>query len=306
MMKFLSLFSILLLLNLFGHDALSQSTPQEDKKLFSFGAMADVQYADIDQVGKRYYRGSLQKLENSIQLLNQYELSFIASLGDLIDRDFNSFEQPLQLMTTSKTAIHHVLGNHEFMVEDQLKKKVAKLLENPKRYYSFEKDGFVMVMLNGMEESIEAYPKGSKKYKKGMAVYQRLQSEGANNAQTYNGGLGKKQLKWLGKVLKRAGKKHKKVIFFCHFPLLPENGLQLWDNREVLDMIDSSKSVVAYFSGHHHSGNYVVNEGIHHLTFKGIVEAEADASFGIIDVYPDRLSLKGFGDQEDQVMGFRE
>lgn len=229
MIKIRSLICTFFLLGFFLQTATAQNPSEQGPKLFSFGVIADVQYADIDQVGKRNYRGSLKKLEQSVQLLNQHDLSFIASLGDLIDRHFESFEKPLELMSHAKAKIHHVLGNHEFLVEDPLKIKVSRLLNNPKRYYSFETNGFVMVILNGMEESMDAYPKDSRKYREGESRYQQLKSRGANNAQTYNGGLGKKQLKWLGKILKRAEKNDQKVILFNHFPLLPENGLQLWE-----------------------------------------------------------------------------
>ena len=69
-------------------------------------------------------------------------------------------------------------------------------------------------------------------------------------------------------------------------------------------MISNSESVVAYFSGHHHSGNYVEDKGIHHLTFKGMVEILSKASGGVIDVYPDKLVLSGFGDQESRTLKF--
>lgn len=297
------LICIYFLIGVFSSPAIGQHSETETK-LFSFGVLADVQYADVEQVGKRNYRGSLEKLVNSIQGMNQYELSFIASLGDLIDRDFESFASPLALISEARAPIHHVLGNHEFSVKDNLKKEVPGLLNNPKKYYSFETHGFVMVILNGMEESMGAYPEDSNKHREGLDKYEHLKSKGANNAQTWNGGLGKKQFQWLGKVLTRADKMGHQVILFNHFPLLPENGLQLWENREVLEMLNKHQSVVAYFSGHHHEGNYVEENGIHHLTFKGMVEAMSDSSYGIIDVYKDRLVINGFGDQEDRILKF--
>ena len=40
------------------------------------------------------------------------------------------------------------------------------------------------------------------------------------------------------------------------------------------------------------------------LTFKGMVEAMTDRSYGIVDVYRDRLVINGFGDQEDRTLEF--
>ena len=283
----------------------AQSRQQsEGQLLFSFGVIADVQYADAEQAGKRNYRGTIKTLERTVPRLNEHELSFVASLGDLIDRDYESFAKPIALMDQSKSKVHYVLGNHEFSVEDHLKKTVPRLLNNPKRYYSFNVDNFRMLILNGMEESMDAYPEGSRKYKTGEERYQQLKSSGANNARTYNGGLGKKQRNWLARELRKAERKDEKVILFCHFPLLPENGLQLWDNREVLRRIEDSDAVVAYFSGHHHAGNYVLEDGVHHLTFKGMVESAAEVSGGIVEVYEDKLIIHGLGEQEDQILEF--
>src|SRR5680860_1449754 len=145
MIKKLTFISTLFLFCFFWQPAISQTT-DKGQKLFSFGVIADVQYADVDQVGKRNYRGSLEKLENGIQILNQYDLSFIASLGDLIDRNYESYEKPLQILDGSKAEVHHVLGNHEFLVQDAKKKTVAKLLDNRERYYSFEEEGFILIL----------------------------------------------------------------------------------------------------------------------------------------------------------------
>ncbi len=38
------------------------------------------------------------------------------------------------------------------------------------------------------------------------------------------------------------------------------------------------------------------------LTVKGMVETENTASYGIMEVYPDKLFLKGYGDQEDLIL----
>ena len=144
--------------------------------------------------------------------------------------------------------------------------------------------------------------KDTPKYKKGLAKCQELKKEGFNNAFTFNGGIGEKQRKWLEKQLLIADKKNKTVIIFCHWPLLPEDHLQLWDNRKVLGLLSKHKCVTAWIAGHRHEGSYERKEGIHHLTLKSIVEAKSETSFGIIEVYRDKLLLKGYGDQENRIL----
>jgi manganese-dependent ADP-ribose/CDP-alcohol diphosphatase len=277
----------------------------QEKPLFSFGVITDVQYADVDQAGERNYRGSPAILAKTIEVLNQHELAFTVHLGDLIDRDVESFAKPLEILTHSKAKVYHVFGNHDYDLQDEHKKAVPKLLGNPKGYHAFAEGEVLFVVLNGMDNSLAGHTVGSAGYKKAAATLSGLEGLGASNAKPWNGGLGQKQTKWFAKTLAKAHQQEKRVVVFCHYPLLPENGLQLWNNREVLSQLDKYPNVVAYFSGHHHAGNYVVENGVHHLTFYGMVEAKSPALGGVMHVFKDRLELQGIGDQESRVMRFR-
>ncbi|MBR9775721.1 MAG: phosphatase, partial [Cytophagales bacterium] len=90
------------------------------------------------------------------------------------------------------------------------------------------------------------------------------------------------------------------------YPLLPENGLHLLNHKEVLESIGNSPAMVAWLSGHHHAGNYYMDEnGMHHLTFLGMVEAESPALGAIVTVEKDKLIIHGIGDEEDRILNFR-
>ena len=52
---------------------ISIAYPQHEE-LFSFGVIADVQYADAEKAGKRDYRSSLGKLEICIKEFNNHNL----------------------------------------------------------------------------------------------------------------------------------------------------------------------------------------------------------------------------------------
>ncbi len=277
----------------------------QENPLFSFGIITDVQYADVDQAGERNYRGSLAVLEKTLEELNRHELTFTVNLGDLIDRDMESFYKPLAILTRSRAKIHHVFGNHDFTVANDNKKEVPELLGNPQGHYAFTHGPVVFIVLNGMDNSLDGYPLGTRGYKKAAATLADLESSGASNAKPWNGGLGKKQTNWLAKTLAKANRQDKRVVVFCHFPLLPENGLHLWNNRQVLSLLDDHPNVVAYFSGHHHAGNYVVENQLHHLTFYGMVEAKSPSLGAVGHVFGDRLELEGIGDQESRVLPFR-
>jgi predicted phosphodiesterase len=274
----------------------------QDDKLFEFGIIADVQYADVDQAGKRDYRNSLDKLDKCIAEFNNHDLAFIVSLGDLIDRDYDSYDKPLAILEKSKAPVYNVIGNHEFSVEEKYKTDIRQRLNNGEGYFDFEAGNMVYIVLDGTALSTFAHAKGSRAYELAMSQYEEMEKLGLNNATTWNGGIGDKQLKWLRKQLQKAEQADRKVILFCHWPLLPENGTQLWNNREVLDLISSHNCVIAWLSGHHHAGHYEKVGNIHHLTINGMVEAQEATSCGIMEVYADKLWLKGYGDQKNYIL----
>lgn len=58
----------------------------------SFGVVADPQYADIPDRGRRSYRASVGRLTEAVADFNRRDLDFCVNLGDAIDRDWGSFD----------------------------------------------------------------------------------------------------------------------------------------------------------------------------------------------------------------------
>lgn len=97
--------------------------------LFTFGVIADVQYADIDdgynysRTRRRYYRSSLQLLRNARKSWSESAVKpdFVLQLGDIIDgfnkpRDASdsALDAVLEEFRSCPAEVHHVWGNHEF------------------------------------------------------------------------------------------------------------------------------------------------------------------------------------------------
>lgn len=282
----------------------STATAQKNSPLFSFGVIADVQYADAEQAGKRDYRGSPKRLEKCIEIFNADSLEFIVHAGDLIDRYYESYELPLQIFGKAEAPVHYVIGNHEFSVADSLKSTVRPLLRNERGYRSFVVSGVQFILLDAMDVSPHSSVKGSKEYEHAATMLDDLKERHANNAYEWNGAIGRKQLKWLKKVLRDGARHGYRAVLFSHLPLLPENGLQLWNNGDVLKLIEAYPSVVAVIAGHHHDGGYMRQGRVHHLTLKGLVEASGESACAIVEVYPDRLEVNGFGDQVSHTLDY--
>ena len=87
---------------------------------FEIGLVADAQYADIDAKGTRFYRQSIARLGEAIEHFNARDLAFGVHLGDLIDREWKSFDEISQPLARSRHRWHQLLGNHDFEVLDEI------------------------------------------------------------------------------------------------------------------------------------------------------------------------------------------
>eukprot|EP00041_Stephanoeca_diplocostata_P037063 m.1383994 g.1383994 ORF g.1383994 m.1383994 type:complete len:246 (+) comp24973_c0_seq128:352-1089(+) len=118
-------------------DGSSKETPtvapaeSVDAPLFTFGAIADVQYADMDdqwdfsKTQIRQYRGALEILRAAVCEWNTMpQISFIANLGDIIDGHNNGLKE-------SQVALDRVLGEFNLIAHDI---PVAHLIGNHELY----------------------------------------------------------------------------------------------------------------------------------------------------------------------------
>lgn len=277
----------------------------EQGPLFSFGVVADAQYCDYDPAGTRYYRNSLAKLAACVKDFNAEGPACVIHLGDFIDRDFASFDKPLAIYNRLRAPHYHVLGNHDFSVADGDKGKVRHTLGVGKGYYTFAHDTWRFIVLDGNDVGMNADAQGSEKYRQGEAAYQRLKESGAPNAQVWNGGVGAEQVAWLKETLDKAAAAGEKAILLCHFPVFPPSEHTLWNDHEIVDLIDSYDCVVAYINGHNHAGNYGERNGVHYLTIRGMVETADTTAYAVIDVYGDRLVVHGRGREPSRTLAIR-
>lgn len=271
----------------------------EEQPKFEFGLVPDAQYSDYDDAGTRFYRNSVDKLTEAAQTFNNHDLGFTVQLGDIIDKDIASFSTILPIYNMIEGPKYHVLGNHDFPVTTD---KVVDILDMPNQYYDFKYKNWRFVVLDTNDLSLYANPIGSEKYQQAETMYNSLKEIGAENAQTWNGGLSTDQLTWLRGVLTKSAKTNEKVVVFSHMPVYPENNHNVWNDDAVIKELEATGNVVAYFNGHNHAGNYAVKNGIHYVNLKGMVETADTNSYSIVEVYKDRLEIDGYGREIDRVL----
>ena len=296
---FFSFLSLLLL------SACSESgSPERQQPVFSFGIIADAQYADKEPAGLRYYRSSLNSLDSAARDFNSRDISFAVHLGDIIDEDFSSYGDILPIYNQIKSPRHIVLGNHEFSVKEEEKARVLSTLGLEQRYYDFVVDRWRFIALDGQGMSTFAPVGGDSLGAQNML--RLLREQGARNAFEWNGGIDSTQMEWLKERLDLATQDKQSVILFCHFPTYPFGEMHnLWNDEIVVQLIEAYPVVKAWFNGHNHAGFTGIRDGIHFLTLKGMVNHPQENSYAIAHVYEDHIVVEGIGAEDTRIIPIR-
>lgn len=272
---------------------------------FEIGLVADAQYADVEPKGTRFYRESPSRLAAAVDHFNARDLAFCVHLGDLIDRQWKSFDDITKPLAVSRHRWHQLLGNHDFEVLDVHKPAVPGRLGMAWRYGSFDHAGFRFVVLDTNDVSTYAYAAGSPEHAAAEAELARHQSAKLLQAKPWNGGLGPAQLNWLDHACSAARNAQRKVIVFAHHPVYPEGTHNVWNAKEVLAVVDRHPHIVAWFNGHNHAGAFGERKGVPFLTMRGMVETRDTTAFASARIFPDRIILTGHGREPSRELVFK-
>ena len=284
-MKKIIIFVFLLLLI----NACSQKTDSS----FKIGIIADCQYCNCDVKWDRYYKKAPKRLQEAVAILNKDSLHYTIHLGDFIDKYFNSLDSILPTWNTIKSNSYHVLGNHDFEVQDSLKKKVLEKLNIQKRYYSFVVKDWRFIVLDGNDLSFYGTT-SNKKAQQTDSLFNELKDKNLPFVQKWNGALSNQQLSWVKTELDEAIKENQKVGFYCHFPIFPVDQHNIWNREQFLSLIKPYKNVKLFFNGHNHAGAYEFVDDVHYLTFKGMVDTENTSAFAKVKFENDTVFVQGY------------
>ena len=276
---------------------------KDQEPLFSFGMIADVQYACSEPAGTRFYRSSLYKLREAVTELRKDSVDFVITLGDMIDRDIKSYEPLINIMDSSGLRFYHVTGNHDYSVDPEKKRDLPIAYYTRSGYYSLIHKSFRFIFLNGND--ISTYSSTSNRtINQANRLLGDLKKRGEPNAMEWNGGISDRQLKWFDNQMSKAASAGEKVFILCHFPVWPENAHNLLNYKDVLAVLQKYHNAVAWFNGHNHAGNYGNINRTHFVTFKGMVETENLNSFARVDVYSNKIRIAGYGREKSSTLAF--
>lgn len=279
------------------------------KPLFSFGLVADCQYADRDNAtaissDRRHYhdnryRSSLDKLKEAIDLFNTKELEFVVHLGDFVDQKIEVSAPPLlRVAAQSNTPLWHVLGNHEYHLADCDESTILAMYDMQNPYYSRTVGSYRFIVLDTNEIGVIKHRERTSEWEEANRYLQSMKDSGALNAYPWNGGIGLKQQEWLRAQMEDATQSGQRVILFAHHPIFPYEGANALNDHEILNIIDQTPSVIAYINGHNHFGSVGMRKGIPYVTMPAVVEAESNA-YSVVSVYEDSLQFVSYGRAQD-------
>ncbi|MFC1762601.1 metallophosphoesterase [Planctomycetota bacterium] len=233
--------------------------------------LADIQYGDEPVKGLLHYRAAQRKLAEAVADLNQQDLDFAVQVGDLLDgypedpnRSLQDFETIFPILQGLTVPCYHVVGNHCITVG---RETLLQRLGLKRAYYDFTHPalpGWRCVVVDGTEAG--------------------------------NGQIGPIQLAWLRATLTRAAAQREQVLCFCHFAVAPEAARHgMTDPEPILEVLDETGCVRAWFAGHDHGGGYAERRGVHHVTLHGMIETASETSYAVLEISPNELRLKGVG-----------
>jgi len=275
--------------------------------LFTFGIIADVQWADAedgsnyDRTVVRHYRGAFRTLQRAVDWWRALPEppSFIAQLGDIIDgvnvrlgQSAPALEAALSELRRAPCPSVNLVGNHELYNFDRRALAAAGWLRHGDReYYSFSPAaGWRVVVLDPYQLALIGHAQDDPRRLAAVELLRRknpgVHPSGSGGAWfegvrgydrrfvPYNGGLGEEQLRWLRSELAAASAAGERVIVLCHVILEPRacgGSTMAWDYEEALEAVRSGEAggcVAAVLCGHDHSGKYHCDDaGVHHCTF---------------------------------------
>jgi predicted phosphodiesterase len=272
--------------------------------LFRFGVIADPQYADLEPnlTLDRYPANSLVKLRAAIEEFNRHDLAFVVTLGDIIDREWKSFDAILPVYEALRHPKYFLLGNHDFAVAPVHLGTVPARVGMPSPYYDFSLSGYRFIALDGNEVSVFAPPEGDPRRQEAKDRMKALENAGASNGQRWNGSIGDVQYDWFAAKLREAKAVGEKVIVMNHYPIFPDNSHNALDSGRMLALLAEQDHVVAYLNGHNHAGNFGVSGDVYFINFKGMVDTGDTSAYAIVSVHADRLEITGFGREESRVL----
>lgn len=247
-----------------------------------FLLVTDLHYSD-KPVGdnNRYHDMSLNKVRSAIEKYSD-GCEFIACLGDIVD-SFDGYKPQTQGLTEMREMLdgfgipfYPTFGNHDTALD---KREFMRLIGMQGRYYSFETDEYLCLMLDSsMNSKDEPYPE--------------------------------KEIKWtmcfvddeqLGWMREKIASSEKPVVVMTH-ALVSQGNTDDEDHiiinaDEITDILfEYEEKIAAVFCGHYHMGHSAKIGSIPYVVFKALCMGTA-VTCAVVEINDGKVKITGYGDE---------
>jgi len=267
-------------------------------KELKFSIFTDVHYdpaGEIDSSKGIKGEESVRNFPLLVDKLKKINLDFAVNLGDLVESEpEKSFPFILRKLQQLSCRSFHVVGNHE--LELLSKKDLKKVFGLKSFHYSVEMKGYKLIFLDSFDM------KSSK-------------LDSRRKSRIIGGPISKKQIDWLEKELRST---KGKAIIFSHkllsdqklddnpiWSIAPERYTKVENARDVRQVLEKSKKVLAVFSGHVHQNSMVKIKGIPYFTIQGFCQSrnyspkqKASQSYALVNIGSDSVFVDVKGDEK--------
>ena len=266
-----------------------------------FAVIGDCHHSYKANYATRDCLGAKKRLTEIIELLNEKELDFVFSLGDLGDgHEENESSEMLEVFASSKHPVKYAVGNHDLCTRSDIEH--MSLVGMPSPTYDFSIKGFRIVVLNAFERS---------RYSRNKEDHDFYWDFRKNNpdvpVQEWPGLMRDETWEWLEGVFNDAEEKGENVIIFSHVPAwnnacerpMGDPGekdptARIIEHERMLALMDRYPNIRAYIAGHYHPGGLAVRKGVMHKTVRSICDfKEPTACIMIAD--ENQIKVDGIG-----------
>ncbi|MBR2650377.1 MAG: metallophosphoesterase [Clostridia bacterium] len=266
--------------------------------MVKFAVIGDIHYSKRGNYSTRDCLGARVRLAEIVEKLNERELDFVFSLGDLGDgHDEGELPEILEIFNCSKHPVRYAVGNHDLCKRGE--REHAEAVGMPAPMYDFSVGGYRFIVLNGFEISRFSRNEAEKE-----AYWNFRKSNPDIPVQEWPGLLRESTWQSLSALLGAAEQNGEQVIIFCHVPTLPaacfrepweaEPPAVLVEHDKMVRLLGKYKNVRAYIAGHYHPGGLAVFDGVVHKTVRSLCDFSVP-TYVIVTVDGEKIKFSGYG-----------
>jgi len=261
------------------------------------GIFADLHAHDTESPGEgKIMSNYAERLEAFVTAANAWPADLVIELGDFVNGKFvlgaelgdaariaGILENAESIYAAFDGPRYYVLGNHD--VYDLSKQEFIERVGADSLYHSFDAGAYHIVILD--------------------AQYDKKGNDIGHAGWVVQGNIPQVQLNWLSDDLAATDLP---TIVCVHQPLdvdfdLLSGGPAIANAEAVKAVLNGSGAVIAVFQGHEHENAYSLIDGIHYVTFEGLLDRTEGTppSWAAVTLDPASrtIIIKGEGNQAD-------